>query len=142
MMESTLWAKAHGATTHFPLALALCSVACDVVGFALERRPIGRELRAVGYWTMILGTLGTGPAVLSGLLMTKGTLLGHDALRLHHLFVWPAFALLVGLGTWRALQGRTATPRRVFAGYLILAGIAAGLVTAAAYWGGEMMLAR
>lgn len=140
-MDSNLWAKAHGATTHFPLALALCSTACDAVGFALPRQPIGSDLRAAGYWTMILGALGTVPAVLSGLLMTKGTVLGHEALRLHHLFVWPAFALLIALGTWRALQGRSAPPRRVFVGYLILASVAAGLVGVAAYWGGEMMLA-
>jgi uncharacterized membrane protein len=141
-MDSNLWAKAHGATTHFPLALALCSAACDAAGFALAPKPIAGDLRAAGYWTMILGALGTVPAVASGLLMTKGTVLGHDSLRLHHLFVWPAFALLVALGTWRALQGRSATPRGVFAGYLILACMAAGLMSAAAYWGGEMMIAR
>jgi len=141
-MDSNLWAKAHGATTHFPLALALCSAACDAAGFALERKPIGSGLKAAGYWTMILGAVGTVPAVLSGLLMTKGTVLGHDALRLHHLFVWPAFALLVALGTWRALHGRSATPRRVFAGYLMLASVAAGLMTTAAYWGGELILSR
>jgi len=140
-MESTIWAKAHGATTHFPLALAVCSVACDAAGFALARKPVGHELRAAGYWTMIFGAMGTVPAVLSGLLMTQGTVMGHDALRLHHLFVWPAFALLVALGTWRLVQGRQAPPRAL-AAYLVLAGVAAGLMTAAAYWGGEMMIAR
>ena len=140
-MDSSIWAKAHGATTHFPMALALCSAAFDAAGFALARKPIGNDLRAAGYWTMICGAIGTVPAVLSGLLMTKGRVLGHDALRLHHLFVWPAFALLVALGTWRVLQGGRAT-RRAFAGYLVLAGVAAGLMTAAAYWGGEMMIAR
>jgi uncharacterized membrane protein len=140
-MDQTIWAKAHGATTHFPMALALCSAAFDAAGFALVRKPIGSDLRAAGYWTMVIGAMGTVPAVLSGLLMTKGRVLGHDALRLHHLFVWPAFALLAALGTWRVLQGRQAT-RRAFAGYLVLAGVAAGLMTAAAYWGGEMMIAR
>ena len=140
-MNPTIWAKAHGATTHFPLALALSSVAFDAAGFALARQPVGHELRSAGYWTMLCGAMGTVPAVLSGLLMTKGTVMGHDALRLHHLFVWPAFALLIALGTWRVLQGRQALPR-AFAGYLILAGFAAGLMTAAAYWGGEMMIAR
>jgi uncharacterized membrane protein len=140
-MDPTFWAKAHGATTHFPLALALCSVACDAAGFALARQPVGRDLRAAGFWTMILAAVGTVPAVLSGLLMTKGSLLGHDLLRLHHLFVWPAFALLVALGTWRAIQGREAG-HRVFTGYFMLAVVAAGLISTAAYWGGEMMIAR
>jgi uncharacterized membrane protein len=140
-MDPTIWAKAHGATTHFPLALALCSVACDAAGVALGRRPVGGDLRAAGYWMMILGAIGTVPAVLSGLLMTKGNMLGHGSLRLHHVFVWPAFALLIALGTWRALQGRDVNHRSI-AGYLAFAAVAAGLMSAAAYWGGEMMLAR
>src|SRR5580700_790457 len=122
-MDPTIWAKAHGATTHFPMALALCSAAFDAAGFALVRKPIGNDLRAAGYWTMIFGAMGTVPAVLSGLLMTKGRVLGHDALRLHHLFVWPAFALLVALGTWRLVQGRQAPPRAL-APYLALAALA------------------
>jgi uncharacterized membrane protein len=140
-MDPTLWAKAHGATTHFPLALALCSGTLDAIGFALVGRPMVRDLHAGGYWTMIGGALGSVPAVFSGLLMTKGSVLGHGALRMHHLFVWPAFALIVALATWRVLVGRRAT-RRVFASYLITVGVAAGLVSAAGYWGGELMIAR
>jgi len=140
-MDPTIWAKAHGATTHFPLALALSSVAFDTAGFALARKPIGNDLRAAGYWTMIAGAAGTMPAVLSGLLMTKGIVMGHDALRLHHMFVWPAFVLLVALGTWRLVQGRHASPRGL-AAYLVLAGLAAGLMAVGAYWGGEMMIVR
>ena len=54
--------------------------------------------------------LGSVPAVVSGLLMTKGSLLGHGALRMHHLFVWPAFALLVGLAVWRVSAGARGGP--------------------------------
>ena len=140
-MDAALWAKAHGATTHFPFALALCSGALDMAGFALASRPAARDLHAAGYWTMLLGALGSVPAVVSGLLMTKGSVLGHGALRMHHLFVWPAFALLVALATWRMLVGREAA-RPAFAGYLFAAGVAAGLILAAGYWGGEMMIAR
>lgn len=140
-MDTMIWAKAHGATTHFPLALVLCSGALDAAGFVLAGRPIVRDLHAGGYWTMLLGALGTVPAVFSGLLMTKGGLLGHGALRMHHLFVWPAFALIIGLATWRLLVGRRAT-RPMFAGYLIGVGGAAALVLGAGYWGGELMIAR
>ena len=105
-MDTTLWTKVHGATTHFPLALALGSGALDAAGFVLAGRPVARELHAAGYWMMLLGALGSGPAVFSGLSMTKGSVLGHGALRMHHLFVWPAFALLVALATWRVLEGR------------------------------------
>jgi uncharacterized membrane protein len=140
-MDATLWAKAHGATVHFPIALALASGALDVTAFLLGDRPLARDLHAAGYWMIVVGALGSVPAAISGLLMTKGSLLGHGALRMHHLFVWPAFALVVGLATWRAYAGRRAT-RRMFAGYLVAVAIAAGLMSAAGYWGGEMLIAR
>jgi hypothetical protein len=73
--------------------------------------------------------------------MTKGVVLGHDLVRLHHLFAWPAFALIFGLATWRVL-GTSSFGGRVPAGYLLVVGIAAVLVLGAGYWGGEMMLAR
>jgi hypothetical protein len=54
---------------------------------------------------------GTVPAVVSGLAMTKGVMLGHDALRYHHLFAWPAFALIIGIAAWRSLGGGSANER-------------------------------
>ena len=140
-MEPAIWAQMHGATVHFPLALALGSGACDVAALVFRARPAARELHAAGYWMMVLGALGSLPAVASGLLMTKGSLLGHGALRMHHLFVWPAFALVVALATWRAFAGAEPT-RRALAAYLVMVGLAALLASAAGYWGGEMMLAR
>ena len=140
-MDPAVWAKAHGATVHFPLALALGSGALDGAALALGARPVARDLHVAGYWMMVVGALGSIPAVASGLLMTKCSLLGHGALRLHHLFVWPAFALLVGLATWRVCSG-SGTTRRAFALYLAGAGVVAGLMLAAGYWGGEMMIAR
>jgi uncharacterized membrane protein len=97
------------------------------------------QLRAAGYFTIILGALGTFPAVLSGLFMTKGQALGHDALLFHHLFVWPAFALLVALGVWRAMVGENASPRG-FTVYLVVLFLTAGLMAGAGYWGGELIL--
>jgi uncharacterized membrane protein len=140
-MNVGFWTKIHGAATHFPIALTLCSAALDAAGFALASRPLGRDLNVAGYWTMILGALGSVPAVISGLVMTKGVVLGHGAVRMHHLFAWPAFALLVALATWRALLGRQTAHNR-FAGYLTGVICAAGLISAAGYWGGEMLIAR
>jgi hypothetical protein len=87
----------------------------------------------------MLGALGTVPAVASGLVMSKGVMLGHDALRLHHLFVWPAFGLIVGLAIWRGLAGDFTT-KKMPTGYLATVGLAATLILGAGYWGGEMML--
>ena len=140
-MDPTIWAKVHGATVHFPLAFALGSSVLDSAAFVLGTRPLTRDLHAAGYWMMIVGALGSIPAVMSGLLMTKGVLLGHGSLRMHHLFAWPAFGLLIGLAVWRVSTGQRAT-RPMFAGYLVLACVTGGLIGAAGYWGGEMMIAR
>jgi uncharacterized membrane protein len=138
-MDPIIWAKAHGASVHFPIALALGSGVLDAAAVALGERPLARELHVAGYWMIVAGAMGSLPAVISGLLMTKGGLLGHGALRLHHLFVWPAFALLVALAVWRVCTGQGAT-RRMFACYLVVAGIMAALMAGAGYWGGELVI--
>jgi uncharacterized membrane protein len=138
-MNAEMWARMHGATVHFPIALILCSGVLDASGFFLPGLATRRGLNVAGYWTMLLGALGTVPAVVSGLVMSKGVMLGHDAMRLHHLFVWPAFALIVGLAIWRALTGDFAR-KKPPAGYLATVGLAAVLIMGAGYRGGEMML--
>ena len=139
-IDPSLWPKLHGASTHFPMALAMAAALFDGLGFVWPKSsPRKAQFHAAGYFTIILGALGTFPAVLSGLLMTKGEVLGHDALRFHHLFVWPAFAGLVGLGVWRALVNDRASPRS-FTVYLVVLFLTAALMAGAGYWGGELTL--
>jgi len=139
-IDPTVWPKLHGASVHFPVALAMAAALFDGLGFFWpESSPLKARLQAAGYFTIILGALGTFPAVLSGLFMTNGEVLGHDALLFHHLFVWPAFALLVGLGTWRALVGEKASSRG-FVIYIAVLFLTAGLMAGAGYWGGELIL--
>lgn len=139
-MQPGIWAEAHGAIVHFPIALSLCSLVADVAAFALRSRPVSRDLHAAGYWMLLTGALGSVGAVISGLIMTRGELLGHGALRLHHLFVWPAFSLLVGLATWRVITGPQMS-RPAFMGYLGTIAVTATLMSIAGYWGGAMMTA-
>ena len=123
----------HGAAVHFPMALVLCSGVLDVAGRLLTSSASRRGLSAAGYWTMLLGAAGSVPAVASGLVLSKGMLLGHDALRMHHLFVWPSFGLIMGLATWRALGKDEAHEATI--GYLAVVGLAAVFVLAAGYLG-------
>src|ERR1700743_3751057 len=119
-IDPTLWPKLHGASTHFPMALAMSAALFDGLGYILpDSSPRKQSLHAAGYFTIILGALGTFPAVLSGLFMTRGETLGHDALLFHHLFVWPAFAGLVGLGVWRVMVDNRFSPRG-FTAYLVV----------------------
>jgi uncharacterized membrane protein len=139
-IDPALWPKLHGASTHFPVALAMAAALFDGLGALWPKEsPRKAQLHAAGYYTIILGALGTFPAVLSGLFMTKGEVLGHDALLFHHLFVWPAFTCLVGLGVWRAMVGEKAAARG-FAAYLTVLFLTAGLMAGAGYWGGELIL--
>jgi uncharacterized membrane protein len=138
-MNNEMWAKMHGATVHFPIALILCSGVLDASGFFFPDPAMRRGLHAAGYWTTLFGALGAVPAVISGLFMSRGIVLGHDALRLHHLFAWPAFALIVGIATWRVL-GADFSTKGAPVGYLAIVGLAAVLIMGAGYWGGEMML--
>lgn len=139
-IDPTLWPKLHGASTHFPVALAMAATLFDGFGLMLPTSSRHKaNLQAAGYYSIILGALGTFPAVLSGLFMTKGETLGHDALLFHHLFVWPAFAGLVGLGVWRALMAEKFS-RRAYGFYFLALLLIAGLMSGAGYWGGELIL--
>jgi uncharacterized membrane protein len=140
-MDNQIWAKMHGASVHFPIAMVLCSALLDIAGNLFAKPGVRERLQAAGYWTMLIGAVGTVPAVVSGLVMSRGTLLGHDQLRLHHLFAWPAFGLIVGTATWRALA-RWTDSKPLPLPYLAVAGASAGLVMAAGYWGGEMLLSN
>ncbi|MDB4793668.1 hypothetical protein OAG63_01395 [Methylacidiphilales bacterium] len=140
LIDPTLWPKLHGASVHFPIALAMAAALFDGLGFVWPKSSSRQaQLHAAGYFTIILGALGTFPAVLSGLFMTRGEVMGHGALLFHHLFVWPAFAGLVGLGVWRALMGDKISSKS-FAVYLVVLFATAGLMAGAGYWGGELLL--
>ena len=140
LIDPALWPKIHGATTHFPMALTMSAALFEglaaLSSVKSRRRP---SLHAAGYYCIILGALGTVPAVLSGLFMTKGEVLGHDALLFHHLFVWPAFTALIALAVWRFRMGENYS-QRGFGLYLFLLGLTAGLMGGAGYWGGELIL--
>jgi hypothetical protein len=69
----------------------------------------------------------------------QGRCLGSGNTGLDHRFVWPAFALIVGLAIWR-LVVREASARVGLSCYLALMLIASGTIAAAGYWGGELIL--
>jgi uncharacterized membrane protein len=140
LIDPSIWPKMHGASVHFPVALAMAAALFDGLGFVWPKSsPRKVQLHSAGYFTIILGALGTFPAVFSGLFMTRGEVMGHGALLFHHLFVWPAFAGLVGLGVWRALAGDKVSFRG-FTAYLVVLFLTAGLMGGAGYWGGELLL--
>lgn len=139
-MNSLFWERAHGGLTHFPIALIFVATLFDILSFFRDRSPRCRDFNAIGYWLVILAGTGAVGAVTSGLALTKGKVLGAGLVRLHHLFVWPAFILILALVLWR-VAARNEFSRRAFAAYLIAAGCACALIGVAGFVGGEMLLA-
>jgi uncharacterized membrane protein len=141
-MDNSLWVKMHGGTTHFPIALVMASALFDLAGLVVpENAGKSRRagFRAAGFYTLILGALGSLGAVLSGLVISRGQLWGRGTLAHHHMFLWPAFGLLTGLAVWRLVVGNHAS-NRAFRIYLGIALITAAFMGAAGYWGGELLL--
>jgi uncharacterized membrane protein len=138
-MNPIFWARMHGGATHFPIALIMVSIVCDHAGFWWRDEIRCREFRAVGFYSLLIAAAASPFAVLSGIALSKGKLLGSGALLLHHLFIWPAFGLLAGLAAWR-LVVRERASRRVIGCYLILVTIAAAAMMGGGYWGGEMII--
>ena len=137
-IDPTLWSKLHGAATHFPIALMLVSAFCDGAGLLPGDAEWQRGFRFAATVTLVLGALGSYAAVSSGLVMTKAQVWGHGALLLHHLFVWPAFALMSGLAAWRITTRHRAATRPT-AIYVALMFLSAALMSGAGYWGGELL---
>jgi uncharacterized membrane protein len=139
-MDSLFWSRLHGGATHFPIALVLGAALFDTLGFVVPSAK-GGEFRVMGYWLMILGALGSFGAVFSGLALSKWVIGGTGLVLRHHLFVWPAFALIVALGTWRYLVGRDPS-RRALLLYLLTMFACCALIVAAGFFGGELLLGR
>src|SRR5215475_1693044 len=138
-MSSLFWERAHGGLTHLPIALIFGAAFFDGLAFFCRRSSKRSEFKAIGYWLVIVGALGSFGAIFSGLVLSKGAIGGTGAVLRHHLFVWPAFALIIGLATWRFLVGNNPS-RRAFALYLATMIVASGLIGAAGFFGGEMLL--
>jgi uncharacterized membrane protein len=141
-MNPILWAKFHGAATHFPIALTMTSTTCDLLGSCVRDDPLKSRqagLHAAGLYSLLIAALGSIAAVLSGLFLSQGTLWGRGNLAQHHLYLWPAFGLLLALAVWRLMVGNRAS-NPAFRIYLAAAVLTSALMGAAGYWGGELIM--
>jgi mono/diheme cytochrome c family protein len=138
-MDSAFWQRMHGGSTHFPIVLLLASVVFDFVAWRSREEVLRRGLHAAGLGSAVVGTLGGLGAVIAGLIMTRGRILGSGFEKIHHLFAWPAFALCIVFVGWRLFRsGRI--PQRGPGIYLAGMSVAAALMVGAGYSGGEMLL--
>ncbi|MCA1594800.1 MAG: hypothetical protein LC772_00010 [Chloroflexi bacterium] len=136
----TFWMRMHGGSTHFPVALITASILFDLVALAIKREPHSRDLHVAAYYALLLAALASAAAVFSGLMVSGWDTVGTGMILKHHLYIWPGFGLLVAIAVWRLFVGYEPSVQG-FAAYFSLAIVASILITAGAYWGGEMMMA-
>jgi len=136
-VSSKFWANIHGGSTHFPIALIIASVLFDLIGYALNREPHSKDLHVAAFYALMLGALASFVAVLSGLIISGWHVHGGGLLGKHHLFVWPAFGLIVALAVWRLVVRQQAS-RGAYGMYLVVSMAAAVVMAIAGYWGGEL----
>jgi uncharacterized membrane protein len=140
-MNSLFWERAHGGLTHFPIAFIFVGAFFDVLAFFWRRSAKRSEFSVIGYWLTMFAAIGAIGAVFSGLALNKWKFGGTGLVLVHHLFVWPAFGLILFLFSWRVFA-RNQFSRRVFLVYLGLTFGACGLIAAAGFVGGEMLLGQ
>ena len=140
-MNSLFWSRLHGGATHFPIALIFAAAVFDTLSFVCRGSRRCRDFGVIGFWLVILGALGSFGAVFSGLALSKWQVGGTGQLLHHHLFVWPAFALIVGLATWRLLVGYHPA-RPAFRIYIGTISISCAVIGAAGFFGGELLLGQ
>jgi uncharacterized membrane protein len=141
LMNQIFWARMHGGATHFPIALLTISVLFDHAGFWWRDEERRREFHALAFYSLLIAAAASPAAVLSGIFLSRGILLGTGLLALHHYFIWPAFGLLIGLAVWRVVV-RELAAQRAGACYLALATVTLIAMMSAGYWGGEMLISK
>ena len=138
-MDALFWQRMHGGSTHFPIVLLLVSVVFDFIAWRSRDDGLRRGLHLAGFSSAIIGVLGGVGAVISGLVMSHGQMLGSGYEKIHHLFVWPAFGLCVACVVCRWFKRKTIL-QSGFGIYLAGMGAASALMMGAGFWGGEMLL--
>lgn len=138
-----LWQHLHGASVHFALALALVSAAFDLGSKFLGKK----EWRTVGFWCLLVATVLSLPAVVSGfwgqLGWFKADIWQADQLLRHRNFALGASLSLLVLFVWRSLtqdfginhHSRERRGNRSYVLYLIAMTLAAATIGYAGYLG-------
>ncbi len=104
------WPRLHAALNDLPAALLLVSVLFDLVGAGTRRD----TLKAAGFWTLIVGVLGLGAAILTGKL-TEGVIdhtdRAHAVMETHETLAYIVLALFGLLALWRLARRGAWSPR-------------------------------
>ncbi len=96
-------AELHAVFNHFPSALLPASVAFDLLGAWLKRD----SLKAAGLWTLLAGLLGTGVAIVTGVVASnevQHSEQAHVIMATHETLAYIVVAIFGLLAVWRILR--------------------------------------
>lgn len=96
-------AHIHAALNDLPPALLPVAVLFDLLGAVLKRD----SLKTAGFWTLMAGVLGTGAAIVSGLLAEDATPHGaeaHAVMETHETLAFIVLGLFGILALWRLVR--------------------------------------
>jgi uncharacterized membrane protein len=133
------WQHVHGATTHFPIALAIVAVAFDL-GALLFRK---ESWRTVGFWTTVAALVSAVVATASGLYYiyvapagkaAYASGLTQETVLLHRNLALAGTILLVAAGLTR-VGVRDRMPKAAYVAYVLVALGATALIGYTGYKG-------
>ncbi len=131
------WPRLHAVLNDFPVALLLTAVLFDLLA-VVTKRP---SFRQVGVWTMLVGAVGGGLAVLSGLEAEEHISHGdavHRVMETHEQLGLITLAVFGVVTLWRI-----ARERRMSAGErglsLVLSLVGVGFLFATGFYGGKLV---
>ncbi len=124
----------HTVVVDYAVALLSASVACDLLALLAQED----DLRVVGYWTLLFGTLAAAFAALSGysaLTVADPSGPAREIVLRHRNLALATLAAFAPLATWRVLlRGRLPERRRAL--YWALALVALAMLVVTAWLGG------
>ena len=97
------WPRLHAAVNDLPPALLPISVLFDLLGAFFKRE----SLKAAAFWTLVAGVVGTGAAIVAGLLaedVVKHSDQAHEIMETHETLAFIVLAIFGILAIWRIVR--------------------------------------
>jgi uncharacterized membrane protein len=131
------WPRLHALLNDLPVALLITAVFFDLVAL-VARRPAFRQ---VSFWTLLVGVVGAGLAVISGLQAEEHIAHGeavHRVMETHEKLGYISLGVFAVLALWRLVrESRMAALERGLVVVLSLGG--AGVLFATGFYGGKLV---